>query len=379
MSLSSAQSAIYQKILEQVAPLSLNLMAVKIESRPDDFLGWCYELLDVCVNRINRDLMDEPQFKPLKKLISLLTQAISVTQFSIAKVSPWELYQEFLNQQSQRQGLEERLRLLSFIAKLDLSSIGELSLEDRLTVVGKHTPSHDTALYNFDVQWFGQTKTAKGFHELLSVNPAAFDEALAFIPLHDEVTQSQFADFVSAFMLAIMSTGDKPSLVVATRLLAMKRPDQFVVISSTKLDELCSGLDIAKFKLNDFESYWTEVIGTVRSMPWYKSEPPEDEDQLVLWKNRTILMDLLFYVDENYAQQSNYLRMKNKSIRKTTSKSVGKSVRRSKESATEVVDRVLAMEGTPEFIKAQRESIIKQVESGKKVDEVISLLSKIFG
>ncbi|WP_435276825.1 hypothetical protein ACMAZF_07780 [Psychrobium sp. nBUS_13] len=380
MSLSASQSAIYQKILEQVAPLSLNLMAVKVERQPDDFLAWCHELLDVCVNRINRDLMDEIQFKPLKKVISLLTLATSVTQLTMAKAAPWVIYQEFINSQAQRHGLEERLRLLDFVSKLDTSTLSELSVEDRLAFVGKHTNDHDTALYNFDVQWFGQTKTAKGFHELLSVNPAAFDDALSKIPDEGEVTQSQFADFVGSFMVAIISTGEKPSLAVATRLLAMKRPDQFVTISSTKLDELCQGLNIAKLKLHDFEAYWTDVIGTIRTMPWYSSEQPSDESELALWNNRVVLMDLLFWCDEEHAQQSNYLKLKNKPARKSTSKAGGgKVTRRSKESSTEIVDRVLAMEGTSDFIKAQRNSIIAQVESGKKIDEVITLLSKIFG
>lgn len=238
--------------------------------------------------------MDEAQFKPLKKLIALLEQALSVTQISMAIVAPWMLYQEFITEQSVRHGLDERLRLLDYVAKLDLSQLGELTVEDRLAVVGKHSASHDTALYNFDVQWFGQTKTAKGFHELLSVNPSAFDEALAAIPTEGEVTQAQFADFVAAFMMANMSTGEKPNLAVATRLLAMKRPDQFVVVTSSRLDDLCQGLDIAKFKLNDFEAYWSDVIGTVRTMPWYNSEQPEDEKELVLWHHRVILMDLLF-------------------------------------------------------------------------------------
>ena len=379
MSLSTPQSAIYQKILEQVAPLSLNLMAVKIENQPQDFLAWCHELLDVCVNRINRELMDEVQFKPLKKVISLLTLATSVTQFTMAKAAPWVIYQEFINSQAVRHGLDERLRLLDFVSNLNTSTLGELSVEDRLAFVGKHTSEHDTALYNFDVQWFGQTKTAKGFHELLSVNPAAFDDALSKIPDEGEVTQSQFADFVGGFMVAIMSTGEKPTLAVATRLLAMKRPDQFITINSTKIDELCQGLNIAKVKLHDFEGYWTDVIGTIRTMPWYNSEQPSDESELALWNNRVVLMDLLFWCDEEYAQQSNYLKLKNKPARKSTSKAGGKTMRRSKESATEIVDRVLAMEGTSDFIKAQRSSIIAQVESGKKIDEVITLLSKIFG
>jgi len=57
MSLNDAENSSYQNTLKHVTELSLNLIAVKVENRPDDFLGWCTELIDVCRNRINISLL----------------------------------------------------------------------------------------------------------------------------------------------------------------------------------------------------------------------------------------------------------------------------------------------------------------------------------
>ena len=62
MALGEQESQIYQNILKQSTEISLNLMAVKVENHPEDFLGWCYELLDVAKNRINFDLLDDHNF-----------------------------------------------------------------------------------------------------------------------------------------------------------------------------------------------------------------------------------------------------------------------------------------------------------------------------
>jgi len=47
-------------------------MAVKVTNHPEDFLGWCIELLGICKQGINRDLLEDEQFKPLEKLITVL-------------------------------------------------------------------------------------------------------------------------------------------------------------------------------------------------------------------------------------------------------------------------------------------------------------------
>jgi len=43
MALSDLDNALYQQILKQATEISLNLMAIKVENRPEDFLSWCNE------------------------------------------------------------------------------------------------------------------------------------------------------------------------------------------------------------------------------------------------------------------------------------------------------------------------------------------------
>lgn len=68
MALGEQESQIYQNILKQASELSLNLMAVKVESHPEDFLGWCYELLSASKDRINYDLLETSQLPVFKKV-----------------------------------------------------------------------------------------------------------------------------------------------------------------------------------------------------------------------------------------------------------------------------------------------------------------------
>lgn len=375
MSLTAVETALYQKILLEVEPLTLNLMAVKVNDTPEDFNGWCKQLLNVCLHEINRDLMDEPQFKPLKKMTTLLTTGVSLTQIKMASVSPWELYEPLLLAQETQHALPERLKLLDYISALNIDGLGHLITEDKLAFVGKHTSGHDPKVYDFDVQWFGNTKSVKGLHQLLSVNPGALDKALSEIPKTGEVKKAQYDAFVEEFVAQMTGAEEKSTLTVATRLLAMRRPDQFVVVAPAKISDLCQGLDIVKFKITDFDGYWNSVITKIRTMHWYNSEQPSDEASAILWKNRVILMDLLFYIDEQQALKSNYLQLLSKP-KKVSSKTT--KTRRSKESAIQLVDRVLGFDDTPDFLIAQRSSIISQVEAGKDIDDVITLITKIF-
>ena len=59
--------------------------------------------------------------------------------------------------------------------------------EDLLAFSGKHMASLDPSTYNFDVEWFASTKSAKAFHQLLADMPDAFDDALSNIPLERNI------------------------------------------------------------------------------------------------------------------------------------------------------------------------------------------------
>ncbi|WP_426358091.1 hypothetical protein ACPUVO_16855 [Pseudocolwellia sp. HL-MZ19] len=416
MSLSEAENQIYQNFLKYVPPLSLNLMAVKVENRPDDFLGWCGELIRLCRDDLNMDLMEDEQLVPLKKLQGVLETGFTTSQFKMARIAPWPIFLGFVEQQNTLHALDERLRLLNYVDTLREQPLAELPIEDRLVFAGKHTSDHDYSVYNFDVEWFASTKGAKVFHILLEQSPEKFDAALAHIPLTGDVNDDQYQKFVEAYKAIFAEyTPDKPQsntppLAAATRLLAMRRPDQFIALNNNKIDIMCQGLSIAKFKNTDFTSYWNDAIGTLRTFAWWNQEEPaivetsskvevettaSESDEVsaeagvseeksegsrkhAIWKNRAVLIDLFLFADVDLAANSNYVRAKDKANNAST-KSKAAPKRRGKETAEMLVDKALVAEDLPEYMQGKRDTLINQVKAGKSVEQAIGLMRAIFG
>jgi hypothetical protein len=384
MALSDAENSIYQKSLTYIADLSLNLMAVKVDNHPTDFLSWCTELLSLCHQGINRDLLELNQFKPLEKLEKLLANGISVSQLKMLRIAPWPIFLSFIEQQTENHALDERLKLLDYMSKLNVCGLGEMSDNDRLAYAGKHTSNHDHMIYKFDVEWFASTKVAKVFHSLLSEQTEQFEQALSYIPLSGEVSAEHYRNFTCAYKAIFTnftenkSSGEKPPLAPATRLLAMRRPDQFVALTNAKLEVICQGLGLIKFTGFDFENYWHELIVTIRTCPWWHQEQPTSEFEFKIWQSRAILIDLFLFADKDLAYNSNFLRLRDKALNKP--RKLNPSTRTSSKLTVEQrVDAALAADDTPEYLKGKRDSIISSVKQGKTVEQVINLMKAIFG
>lgn len=379
MSLSSTEQTIYQNALSFVADISLNLMAVKVDNHPEDFLNWCRELHRICLHDVNKDLLEPNQEKPLKKLQDTLSNGVSACQLKMARVIPWPIYTSFLQENASLHALPERLALLNYISNMNGQNLADMIEEDRLAFAGKHTAQHDISVYNFDVEWFAGTRGAKTFHQLLKSHPQAFDDALINIPATGEVNFTHYQDFVDAYkaIFAQHSEGEKAPLAAATRLLAMRRPDQFVALTSSKLDILSQGLGLVKLNNQSFDDYWHEMIASIRSTQWWRSEMPEDESEQQLWQNRAVLIDLFLFADNSLAENSNYIRMRDKP--KKIKVGVAKAVKRSKESAEAIVDKAFEADDIPEYILNMRSTIVNSVKDGKTVDQAITLMRNIFG
>ena len=171
MKLSDGENIIYQNILKLVPEVSLNLMAVKVENHPTDFASWCEELLDVCQNRINFNLLEDKQLPVVKKMAVQLQQAITLQQLKMLRIAPWPVLASFIINKAKSLALDEQLALMHYIAGIKEQNLASMIEEDRLAFAGKHVPNHDPAIYTFDVEWFCSTKTAKGFHCALEAAP----------------------------------------------------------------------------------------------------------------------------------------------------------------------------------------------------------------
>lgn len=378
MALGEQESQTYQNILKQSSELSLNLMAVKVENHPSDFLGWCYELLSASKDRINYDFLEAKQLPTLKKLHDQLISAISFLQLKTLRVAPWPVVSMFVEQHKELIALDEQLRLTTYVAGLREKSLKDMISEDLLAFSGKHMASLNPSTYNFDVEWFASTKSAKGFHQMLADLPGAFDDALSNIQLEGDVSQSDYQQFVIAYLSAFNGSDEKPTLAPATRLLAMRRPDVFTPISNSRLDALCSALGITKLNNRDFERYWQDVVQSIHAMSWFKmasAANSELDEQLV--KIKALIPCFFYYADSSTADSSNYIKSLNKPTRSASSSNNGP--RRGKESAEILVDRALAADDMPEHIRAKRDSIISEVQKGRGVNETITLMRTIFG
>ncbi|GAA6203485.1 MULTISPECIES: hypothetical protein [Thalassotalea] len=384
MPLSESENFIYQNILKYVPELSLNLMAIKVDEHPNDFLGWCHQLLKLSRDSINMDLLEPAQLPSLKKLHDILKTSISRAQIKMTRIAPWPIFCQFIQQQKIAHALDERLRLLQYINEIKTQPLSEMIEEDKLAFAGKHTNKHDISLYQFDVEWFASTKSAKVFHQLFIEQPQAFDQALSHIPLTGEVTLNEYDKFVSAYQDIFSSySSDKANdkkapLAPATRLLAMRRPDQFIALTASKIETFCQGFSIAKFNNFDFSAYWQDMIGTIRTCAWWHQASPENEQELILWNNRVILLDVFLHAEKGSAEKSNYIKLRDKPLKKTT-KSAPMVRKRSKESAEALIDRALEDEELPAYLLNKRDTLIHQVKEGKTVEQAISLMRAIFG
>jgi hypothetical protein len=377
MALGEQENHVYQNILKQASEISLNLMAVKVDNHPDDFLSWCYELLNASKDRINYDLLETTQLPTLKKLHDLLISTISFLQLKTLRVAPWHVVSIFVEQHKDVLALEEQLRLTSYILSLREQSLKEMIPEDLLTFSGKHMATLDPSTYNFDVEWFASTKSAKGFHQMLADLPGSFDNALNHIPLEGDVSQENYQQFVVTYLLAFDGSNEKPTLAPATRLLAMRRPDVFTPISNKNLDALCTALGITKLNNRDFERYWNDIVQTIHAMSWFKMANASSDLDQQLVAIKALVPCFFYYADKNTADGSNYIKLLNKPKRNTSGKA--KTTRRGKESAEILVDRALAADDIPAHIKSKRDSIIAEVQKGRGVNETISLMRTIFG
>ena len=213
----------------------------------------------------------------------------------------------------------------------------------------------------------------------MASEPQSIDTLWQHIPDTDEVTFTHYQAFVEAFLDLYQQhlPEEKASLSIASRLLAMKRPDVFVALSNSKFDPISLGLGITKLNNSSFQDYWFELITTLRETPWYKSELPEGEVEAKLWQYRAVLLDCFMYAGSTQAENSNYIKLRDKP--KNTSVKMPRTTKRTKASAQELVDRALAEGDHPEFLHKMRGTIVKSVQDGKTVEQAINLMKSIFG
>lgn len=140
--------------------------------------------------------------------------------------------------------------------------------------------------------YFGSMKGDGVFHGAIKGDVSGISSALDHIPLDGPIARDHYDAFVREFETALPDGRKRPG--VASRLLAMKRPDIFVCLSKRNRTALSTDFGIAASSI-DFETYWTSVIGRIADSRWWSSGPPRGKSDLAVWQGRAAMLDAIFY------------------------------------------------------------------------------------
>ena len=150
-----------------------------------------------------------------------------------------------------------------------------------------------------DWLWFGSMKGAGRFKNLVRESPTGISQALDCIPLTGAVTDDAYEEFCRKFCQAfpvIAGQRKGAGVAVASRLLAMKRPDVFVCYDSKNRVRLKAMLGLAgNLAPQDFDRYWQEIVLGIQATEWWRTRQPSDPVERSIWDDRAALLDSLCY------------------------------------------------------------------------------------
>jgi hypothetical protein len=140
--------------------------------------------------------------------------------------------------------------------------------------------------------YFGSMKGDGVFHGAVKRDTPGISAALDHIPLDGPVVREHYDAFVAEFETALPDGRQRPG--VASRLLAMKRPDVFVCLSKRNRAALAQDFGISASGI-DFDSYWDGVVRRIRDSRWWSTSAPDTGRELAIWQGRAAMLDAIFY------------------------------------------------------------------------------------
>ncbi len=143
-----------------------------------------------------------------------------------------------------------------------------------------------------DWQLFGSNTVAGEFNSVFEDISGKISIALDEIPITGPVSREAVERYIALFREA----KDKGVAVgIMTRILAMKRPDQFVCVNGKSKNRLAGVLRTSVGTISKLENYWESVVEPIRSSPWWKSPNPSGGQTVDLWHGRVALLDCICY------------------------------------------------------------------------------------
>lgn len=180
--------------------------------------------------------------------------------------------------------MQERLQVIREIRQLFAQNAHfcDIDYPGRRKIAGLFKSTNPDFLLFGSMQWVGLFKQAvKDNNEGISL---ALDE----IPLDGDISRDQYQRFTDRFLKAFKRSG----MALASRLLAMKRPDTFVCVNNQNREGLFQAFRLSPSR--DAEAYW-ELVERVRTCAWWNAPAPAARDEREVWRARAAFLDALFY------------------------------------------------------------------------------------
>lgn len=185
-------------------------------------------------------------------------------------------------------GFEERCELLATVADAFKMhrAFASMPLPVRKTIAG--LPNDKDSRWG----WFGSMRGAGYYHQAVNENNMHLSKALDEIPLRGIVTRAAYERYIDE-LIKVFPNG-RHGVGIASRLLALKRPDQFVCLDSKNQRGLCHDFGIIMKGMN-YDRYWDEIIERVLDTPWWNARRPNNANQAAVWDGRAAMLDAIFY------------------------------------------------------------------------------------
>jgi len=195
--------------------------------------------------------------------------------------------------------LKDRLRMLELARKLTTQRFDRLIEVERKCVAGLRPEAGGDAGILQSAErdgvewgWFGQMSANGKYNDVLRNNYRIISKAMEHIPSAGPVTKRDYDAYLKTFKT--IPSASKTWLGMGTRLIAMRRPDQFVCIDGPNKKGVCGYLG-APYTSTNLDNYWENIIEQVRLTPWFLQEVPNKKLERQIWECRTALLDAIYY------------------------------------------------------------------------------------
>lgn len=270
----SDSSTIYETIMNAVEDYWIDAESISQEE--------CHNYKNIWdKNRIKLNSLKEKYGKSKKNKPLVRSKIFSLN---------WAEYFEKINN-DQFHSFEGRLELLSTAQRYfrENRNFAQMIEIQRREIAGIATENQSDSIISWG--WFGSMIGAGKFQNRINTNNIFISNALGAIPLQGKIYKYNYDEFVGIFQQAFPDGGS--GVAIASRLLAMKRPDYFVCLDKQNRPKLCEEFGISKTV--SFEEYWNEIIERIVDSVWWSSERPTDKVQIQAWLGRTAMLDAIFY------------------------------------------------------------------------------------